>query len=315
MQRTRSGAPARYVAGLLLWQGIGWLILAGTGLGLWIASLPGILNVYADGAAVLWTWLELLAIAVGLSIGAAEIGMSCRLRGGPKAVATVATGLHGLTLAGVLVVAAVLVMLAGSVLELLALNGTFLSHCLSACRPASGPPQRASRPRSPHPAGPPGPPPAGPPGPHPAGQQSVRAGQQAAPVRGAQIRQVRAAGPGSRRRSRRSGVRYAPYITFGPSTRPHCSVTGATNRAYRREKRPFTDCRGDAAAEWRDVRFMMRVGAGWRLHDWVSGQAGCWAAGFAPTRKRRDGRARWNSRVTRTRLSADQRYRGARAGR
>ena len=128
MQRTRSTAPARYVAGLLLWQGIGWLILAGTGLGLWIASLPGILNVYADGAAVLWTWLELLAIAVGLSIGAAEIGMSCRLRGGPKAVATVATGLRGLTLAGVLVVAAVFVMLAGSVLELLALNGTFLSH-------------------------------------------------------------------------------------------------------------------------------------------------------------------------------------------
>jgi putative Mn2+ efflux pump MntP len=75
---------------------------------------------------VLWTWIELLAIAVGLSIGAAEVGMSCRMRGGPKAVVAVATGLHGVTLAVGLIVAAVAVMITGSVLELLALNGTFL---------------------------------------------------------------------------------------------------------------------------------------------------------------------------------------------
>ena len=111
------------------------LILSATGLGFWIASLPASLNAYSYGAAVLWTWVELLAIAVGLSLGAAEIGMSCRLRGGPKSVVAVATGFHGVTLAAGLVVAAVSVMIAGSVLELLALNGTFLPRALS-CRAA-----------------------------------------------------------------------------------------------------------------------------------------------------------------------------------
>jgi hypothetical protein len=131
VRRARALEPARYVAGLLLWQGIGWLVLSATGLGFWIASLPASLNVYSYGAAVLWTWVELLAIAVGLSLGAAEIGMSCRLRGGPKSVVAVATGFHGVTLAAGLVVAAVSVMIAGSVLELLALNGTFLPRAPS----------------------------------------------------------------------------------------------------------------------------------------------------------------------------------------
>jgi hypothetical protein len=125
LQRTRSGAPARYVAGLLLGQGIAWLVLASAGLGFWVASLQGSLNPYSYGTAVLWTWLELLAVAAGLSIGAAQVGMACRMRGGPRAVVAVASGLHGVTLAVGLVVAAVSVMLAGSVLELLALNGSF----------------------------------------------------------------------------------------------------------------------------------------------------------------------------------------------
>jgi hypothetical protein len=134
--RTRSSLPARYVAGLLRGQGAAWMVLSAAGLGFWVASLPGSLNAYSYGTAVLWTWLELLAIAVGLSLGAAQVGMACRMRGGPKAVVAVATGLHGVTLAVGLVVAAVSVMLAGSVLELLALNGTFLSPGLIRCPPA-----------------------------------------------------------------------------------------------------------------------------------------------------------------------------------
>jgi hypothetical protein len=122
--RTRSVDPARYVGGLLLWQGAAWIVFSGIGLGFWIVSLPGNLNANSFGSAVLWTWVELLAIAVGLSLGAAEIGMACRMRGGPKTVVALASGLHGVTLAAGLVVAAVAVMIAGSVLELLALNGT-----------------------------------------------------------------------------------------------------------------------------------------------------------------------------------------------
>jgi len=125
LPRPRSVDPARYVGGVLLWQGVAWIVLSAVGLGFWIVSLPASLNAYSYGGAVLWTWVELLAIAVGLSLGAAEIGMSCRLRGGPKSVVAVASGLHGVTLAAGLVVAAVAVMIAGSVLELLALNGSF----------------------------------------------------------------------------------------------------------------------------------------------------------------------------------------------
>jgi len=117
--------PVRYVAGLLLWQGVAWLMLAGGGLGLWIGTLPAALGPGSTNADVLWTGAQLLAIATGGCVGAAEVAMACKLRGHPRWVLRMAAGLHGVSLAAGLVVVAVLVMLAGSVLELLALNGAF----------------------------------------------------------------------------------------------------------------------------------------------------------------------------------------------
>jgi hypothetical protein len=107
--RTRSAEPARYVAWLLLWQGMTWLALAGAGLWLWLVTLPAALGSGSTNGTVLWTGAQLLAIAVGACLGAAEVGMACKLQ--------------GVTLAAGLVVVAIAVMIAGSVLELLALNG------------------------------------------------------------------------------------------------------------------------------------------------------------------------------------------------
>ncbi len=117
--------PVRYVAGLLVWQGIAWLVLACTGLGLWIVALPAGLSPGSTSAHVLWTGTQLLAIAIGACVGAAEVAMAGKLRGHPRWVLRAAAGLHGVSLAAGLVVVAVSVMLAGSVLELLALNGAF----------------------------------------------------------------------------------------------------------------------------------------------------------------------------------------------
>ncbi len=123
--RTRSAEPARYVAWLLLWQGMTWLALAAAGLWLWLVTLPAALGPGSTNGTVLWTGAQLLAIAVGACLGAAEVGMACKLRGGPRWVLALAVGLHGVTLAAGLVVVAVAVMIVGSVLELLALNGAF----------------------------------------------------------------------------------------------------------------------------------------------------------------------------------------------
>src|ERR1700685_1048883 len=88
--RTRSAEPARYVAWLLLWQGMTWLALAGGGLWLWLAAppagrwlwlvtLPAALGSGSTNGTVLWTGAQLLAIAVGACLGAAEVGMACKL--------------------------------------------------------------------------------------------------------------------------------------------------------------------------------------------------------------------------------------------
>jgi len=126
IQRRRVN-PVPYVAGLLLWQGIAWLVLAAAGLSFWIMSLPAGLGPGSATGAVLWAGAQLLAIGIGAGMGAAEIGMACKLRGGPKWVLAAAIGLQGVTLGASLVVAAVSIMIVGSVLELLALSGVILA--------------------------------------------------------------------------------------------------------------------------------------------------------------------------------------------
>jgi hypothetical protein len=115
--------PARYVRGLLLGQGSAWLIVAAAGLGTWIGGvLPG-LSVDSKGGSVLWAFVQLLAISVAAGLGAAEIGMACRLHGGPIVLLAIVTGIQGLMVAAGLIVAALIVMLGGAMLELVALGG------------------------------------------------------------------------------------------------------------------------------------------------------------------------------------------------
>jgi hypothetical protein len=115
--------PVPYVARLLLGQGIAWLVLAAAGFCLWIMALPAGLPPGSGNGAVLWAGGQLLAIGVGAGMGVAEISMACRLRGGPRWALRASGGRHGVSLGGSLVVAAVSVMIVGSVLELLALSG------------------------------------------------------------------------------------------------------------------------------------------------------------------------------------------------
>ncbi len=122
IQRRRVN-PVPYVAGLLLWQGITWLVLAAAGFAFWIMTLPAGLDPAGGNGAVLWAGAQLLAIGIGAGMGAAEIGMACKLRGGPRWMLSAAVRLQGLTLGASLVVAAVSIMIVGSVLELLALSG------------------------------------------------------------------------------------------------------------------------------------------------------------------------------------------------
>lgn len=130
VDRARRVQPARYVAGLLLWQGVAWLAATAIGLAIWIATLPVGAGAVSHGTAVLWRMAQLLAIAIGASLGAAEVGMACRLRRGPRLLLALAVGIQGATLAAALVVAAVVVIIAGSLLELLALSGAFLTEAM-----------------------------------------------------------------------------------------------------------------------------------------------------------------------------------------
>jgi hypothetical protein len=116
--------PARYVYGLLLGQGLAWLALACVGLVTWLLHFPAGLNLISDGGRVLWTGAELLGIAVAACLGSAEIGMACRLRGGqPRALLAASIGMQGLMLAAALLMAAFVVTVGGSLLELLTLGG------------------------------------------------------------------------------------------------------------------------------------------------------------------------------------------------
>jgi hypothetical protein len=125
IQRRRVN-PVPYVAGLLLWQGFSWLVLAAVGFCVWVIALPAGLGPGSGSWAVLWAGAHLLAIGIGAGMGAAEIGMACKLRGGPRWVLRTTVGLDGLSLGTILVVAAVSVMVVGSILELLALVGVLL---------------------------------------------------------------------------------------------------------------------------------------------------------------------------------------------
>jgi len=126
IQRRRVN-PVPYVAGLLLWQGIAWLALAATVFSVWIMALPAGLGHGSGDRAILWAGGQLLAIGIGTGMGVAEIGMACRLRGGPRWALRVAARLRGVTLGASLVVATVSIMIVGSVLELLALSGALLA--------------------------------------------------------------------------------------------------------------------------------------------------------------------------------------------
>jgi hypothetical protein len=111
------------VRGLLLGQGVAWLVLAAAGLPAWIVSFPRGLSFGSGGAAVLWTGAELLGVAAAACIGAAQVAMACRMSGGPRLVLALATSLRRLMLAVSLMLAAFLVMVGGGMLELMALGG------------------------------------------------------------------------------------------------------------------------------------------------------------------------------------------------
>jgi hypothetical protein len=120
MPQSRQLDPPRYVGGLLLWQGAAWLVVAATGLGLWIATLAGALTVAGSGAGALWRSGELVAIAVGAGLGATEVSMACRLRGGPRLLMARELAGQGVTAAAGLVVLAISLLVAGSTLMLVA---------------------------------------------------------------------------------------------------------------------------------------------------------------------------------------------------
>ena len=108
---------------MLLGQGLAWLVLAAAGLTAWIASFPADLNLISAGGAMLWTGAELLGIVLAVCLGAAEVGMACRMQGGrPRALLAMSIGIQGLMLALALILAAFLITIGGSLLELLAVG-------------------------------------------------------------------------------------------------------------------------------------------------------------------------------------------------
>jgi hypothetical protein len=108
---------------LLLGQGIAWLIVAAAGAPAWIVSLPPGLPVTSGGAAVFWSGVQLLGVAIAACIGATQVAMACRMTGGPRVLVAVATGVQNVTLAVCLVLTAFLIMVGGSMLELRAVGG------------------------------------------------------------------------------------------------------------------------------------------------------------------------------------------------
>jgi hypothetical protein len=120
--------PARYVQGLLAGQGLAWLVLAAGGLAAWFVTFPHNL-ILGGGVAIFRAGLELLAILVAGCVGSAEVGMACRMRGGPRLVVAMTASIQGGTFAVALILAAALIMVGGSMLELMALGGLPASSC------------------------------------------------------------------------------------------------------------------------------------------------------------------------------------------
>jgi hypothetical protein len=126
--------PARYVHGMLLAQGLAWLVLAAAGLGAWIAAFPAEPNLISAGGAVLWTGAELLGIILAVCLGAAELGMACRMRGGrPRLLLAMVLGIQGFMLTLALILAAFLITIGGSLLQLLVVGAL----AAAAARPVS----------------------------------------------------------------------------------------------------------------------------------------------------------------------------------
>jgi hypothetical protein len=113
--------PATGLARLLLGQGLAWLLLAVVALAGWFASLPRELSL-SGRQPFLWAGMELLGIAIGAGVGSAEVGMACRMRGGPRLVVALTERFQGIVLALALILGALLVMVGGSLLELMALG-------------------------------------------------------------------------------------------------------------------------------------------------------------------------------------------------
>jgi hypothetical protein len=111
------------VGGLLAWQGAAWLALAVIGLSVWLGTLPSGLVLGSPSGATLWKVAELLGIALGAVIGSAQASMACRLSGGRGLARAAAATLRALTVAAGLAAGAVGVLLVGSVMELIVLNG------------------------------------------------------------------------------------------------------------------------------------------------------------------------------------------------
>ena len=119
--------------GLLLGQGLAWLVLAAAGLTAWVVAFPAGVNFVADGWRVLWGGIELFGIVIGACVGSAEVVMACRMAGGqPRLLLGAAVGLQGLMLVAGLIVAAALLTIGGSLLELSALGaGLAVRHHLA----------------------------------------------------------------------------------------------------------------------------------------------------------------------------------------
>ena len=81
------------------------------------------MNLVSAGGAALWTGAELLGIVAGTWLGAAEVAMACRMRAGqPRLLLGLTVAIQGTMLAVALILAAFLVTVGGSLLELLALG-------------------------------------------------------------------------------------------------------------------------------------------------------------------------------------------------
>ena len=120
MAEPRRLNPRRYVEDLLLWQGAAWLVLAAAGLVLWLLTLPGTVDSAGSGAGELWRGGELVAIAIGASLGITELSMACRLRGAPRLLLALGLGVQGVTLAAGLTVIGISVVVAVSTVTLVA---------------------------------------------------------------------------------------------------------------------------------------------------------------------------------------------------